>query len=99
MTVYSKEYIFRECSLHNHCLEVVLKDNILWGDESVNVIYVTELLLTEKDRETLSQNWANGVNTFGRIVAKAFISSSPSAYDTNTVQIDTNNIESIWKRS
>ncbi len=95
---YSKEYIFQECTLYNHCLEISLKENIQWGDESVDTVFVTECDLTEEERKVLANNRANGINTFGCIKVRTFTSSSSSAHDTKVVQIDTNNIMEIWKR-
>lgn len=97
MMAYSKEYIFQECTLYNHCLEILLKENIQWGNKLVDTVFVMECCLTEKEMKILADNRANGINTFGYINVRAFISSSDSVYDTKVISIDTNSIMEVWK--
>lgn len=72
MNKYSKEYLFRECVLHHHCILLHLSKGILWDDKIIYDIYMNDIVLKEKEQKQMLDNWANNLNTYGIFVIKAF---------------------------
>lgn len=90
----SKEYLFREGVLHHHCILLRLYEAIPWDNDFVDEIYMTDICLSEKEKEELLQNIASIINTYGMMKIKAF-ARQESPYDAREVIISTDNILEI----
>ena len=94
MGKFSKEYLFRECVLHRHCILLRLKKAIKWDNDVVDEIYMVNLCLKEKEKEQMLLNIANTIDTYGMIEIKAF-AGYESKFDERTTSISTNDINEI----
>ena len=72
MGKFSKEFLFRECVLHRHCILLRLSEPIQWDDNAVDEIFMVDMCLREKEKEHLLLNMANTINNYGMIKIKAF---------------------------
>ena len=94
MNKFSKEYLFRECILHHHCLLLHLSKSIALDESIVNEVYMTDMCLKEDEKEQLLLNLANSNNTYGVLEIKAYASyESPS--EAERILISTNDILEI----
>ena len=94
MNTFSREYLFRECVLHHHCLLLHLSKGVLWEDKVINDIYMTGMCVNEKEQEQLLLNWAKAFNTYGIIEIKAY-RSEESPFDAKNIIISTEDINEI----
>lgn len=97
MNSFSKEYLFRECVLHRHCIMLRLNKSIQWDNHFVNEIYMVDLCLTEEEKELLLRNFANSIDTYGSINIKAFVAQE-EPHNARIINISTSNIIGIQKR-
>jgi regulatory protein YycH of two-component signal transduction system YycFG len=93
--MFSKEYLFRECNMNNHCLGALLKEPIRWEDTLIQEIFIMEVVVTEEENEAFFKNiLINAIESEGNIKIKAFID---DPHKTKTITIDTSNIFEIEK--
>lgn len=88
---FSKEFLFRECVLHHHCIALHLRNGIQWDNAVVDVIYMIDIVFTDMEQEQLLNNIARGVNTFGILDIKAF-SGQESPYEARSISVSTEDI-------
>ncbi len=94
MNNFSKEFLFRECVLHHHCIMLHLYNSLEWDDELVDEVFVIGIFLSDDEQRQLIMNIANMVNTYGIIKIKAFADhEAPS--DAREVTISTDNIVEV----
>lgn len=91
MDSFSKEFLFKECVLHHHCIALHLRESIQWNKVKVYVIYMTDIIIKDEEKELLLQNINKGVNTFGYLNVKAF-ARQESPYEGRNTMISTDNI-------
>lgn len=94
MRRFSKEYLFRECVLHRHCILVRLYEPIQWDDMAVEEIYMVDMCLNDAEKEQMAQNIANAINSYGTFEIKAF-AGQESPYDAKIILFSTDNIVEI----
>lgn len=91
--MFSKEYLFRECNMHNHCLGASLKEPIRWDDKLIEEIFIMEVVVTKEENEAYFKNiLINSIESEGNIKIRAFID---DPHNTKTITIDTANIFEI----
>lgn len=91
MNNFSKEFLFRECVLHHHCIMLHLNKSIEWDDELVDEVFMIGFCLSDVEQKQFIMNIANIVNTYGIIKINAFTGhEAPS--DAREVTISTDNI-------
>lgn len=94
MSKFSKEYLFRECVLHHHCILLRLKKAIKWDNDVVDEIFMTDMVLKDLERDQLLLNMANAIDSYGLIEIKAF-AEQESPCEAKTVLISTDDIIDI----
>lgn len=91
---YSKQRIFYDCNVSNHCLDIELVNPLYVNGERVRHIYVTKVLEPEMTHEMLRE-LPNITNDYeGMIRVRAFIKSPD---DMSSMEIGLNNIDRISK--
>lgn len=97
MGKFSKEFLFRECVLHRHCILLRLCEPIQWDNDAVDEIFMVDMCLEEKEKEQLLLNIANTINNYGMIKIKAF-AGLESPFDARAIVISTSDIieTEIW---
>lgn len=98
MNKFSKEYLFRECVLHHHCILLRLSKAIKWDNDEVDVIYMVDMCMTDEKKKQMLVNIAKGLNTFGKIELKAF-TDNESPYNAKKVFVLTDDILEIEIRN
>ena len=96
MGKFSKEFLFRECVLHRHCILLRLDNSIKWDEGFVDEIFMVDMCLEGKEQEQLLLNISQAINTEGIIEIKAF-AGQESPYDARKINVSTCNIEEIEK--
>ena len=91
MGKFSKEYLFRECVLHRHCILLRLKKAIKWDNDVIDEIFMVDMCLKENCKEQMLINIANVINSYGMIEIKAFAGKN-SPNEPKTVKISTDDI-------
>lgn len=91
MSKFSKEYLFRECVLHHHCILLHLSKGVLWDDRIIYDINMTDINLIENEQKQLFDNWANTINTYGSLDIKAF-APNESPLEAILISLSTDNI-------
>ena len=94
MSKFSKEYLFRECVLHRHCILLRLKKTIKLGNDVVDEIFMVDMSMDEDNKKLILINIANVIDTYGIIEIKAF-ASQDSPYEAETVLISTDDVLEI----
>jgi len=92
----SKEYLFRECVLHRHCILLNLYRPIIVNEKYVNEIFMNDIIMTEDEQKQLLLNIGNGINTDGVMNVVVNVDGNPNV--TQSVVILTTNIESFEHR-
>lgn len=91
--MFSKEYLFRECNMHNHCLGVSLKEPIKWDDKLIQEIFIMEVIVSEEENEAYIKNiLINTKESGGSIKVNVFVD---DPHKTKIITIDTSNILEI----
>lgn len=87
----SIEYIFREVSMRKHCVHVVFENNIVFDGKPCDQLIITEIVLSDDEKEEFLKRTIESTNTYGKFLAKCFrLNESP--FDAKEIEIDTNNI-------
>lgn len=86
--MFSIEYFFRECNLHNHCIGVALK-----GDEYPTV-FVLKVRCSDKAFEECLKRVLLGKDTYGKFIVKAYLIGETLS-DSREIELDTNKIDYI----
>lgn len=73
MRKFSKEYLFRECVLHRHCILLRLSKAIKWDNDVFDEIFMVDMCLEDEEKKRLLLNMANTINNYGMIRIKAFV--------------------------
>ncbi len=94
MSKFSKEYLFRECVLHRHCILLHLSKAIKWDNDVVDELFMVDMSLDKNDKKQILVNIANVINTYGMIEIKAF-ASQDSPHEEKTVLTSTDDIIEI----
>ena len=94
MGKFSKEFLFRECVLHRHCILLHLCKPIQWDNDVVDEIFMVDMCLEDKEKEQLLLNIANTINNYGMIKIKAFVGQE-NPYNARYFTISTNDIVEI----
>lgn len=98
MDKFSKEWLFRECQIHNHALGVTLLKPIKVQDEDIYRVTIVRLKLSEQEQETLVRNLHSQINTnSGTILCSGYIISNLNLANHNLYDfsIDVEQIESV----
>ncbi len=90
--MFSKEYLFRECVVHHHCIMLNLYRPIILNGKNVNEIFMNDIILTEDEHKQLLLNIGNGINTEGVMKVVVNVDGDPNV--TQNILISTANIES-----
>lgn len=90
---FSREYIFQECVLFNHCLGAELSNPVTLDDGRICwEIPIVDIILNRQELDMLQKNMVQGIETSGMMRIKTFYSrDGVDRVDTEMV-IDTNNI-------
>lgn len=88
MGKFSKEFLFRECVLHRHCVLLRFGTPIKWDEGFVDEIFMVDMSLEGKEQEQLLLNIRQSRNTEGIIEIKAF-AGQESPYNAKNVVIST----------
>lgn len=88
------EYIFRETFMHKHCVHVTLKNAIIFDEKPIDQLTISEIVLSDNEKEEYLRRCSESVNTYGKFLAKCFWSPN-SPFDAKEIEIDTNNIIEI----
>ncbi len=72
MKYFSKEFLFRECVLHHHCIMLHLNKSIEWDDELVDEVFMIGFCLSCDEQKQLHMNIINSINTYGILKIIAF---------------------------
>lgn len=94
MSRFSREYLFRECALHRHCILLHLNKAIKWDSDVVNEIFMVDMCLDEDQKKQTHMNIANTIDSYGMIEIKAFVGKD-SSYESKKVLISTDDIMEI----
>ena len=96
-SIFSKEWLFQECNLHNKCVCLHFKIPISIGHTSYSTLLVLSVLVSsDEEVKALLDNWANGINSYGKIAVRCFCD---APFDYKDVTIDLNNIEEAELRN
>lgn len=94
---FSKEWLFRECNLHNKCVCLHFRSPISIGHTSYYTLFVLSVLVSsDEETKTFLDNCANGVNSYGKIAVRCFCD---DPFEYKDVTIDLSNIEEAELRN
>ncbi len=87
---FSKEFLFRECNLHNHCIALHLTEPFIYKQKREYIVYMTSIVLTHQQEKMLLKNIADKKNTFGVFEAKILVGdeNKPVSINISTDKID-----------
>ena len=94
MSSISKEYLYRECVKHRHCILLRLKRAMKWDDVFVDEIYMMDMCLTNEDRDQIITNILCQVDSYGCIDVKAFADNDKPT-DIRPIRLSTDDIYEI----
>lgn len=94
MGKFSKEFLFRECVLHRHCILLRLCEPIRWDNDAVDEIFMVDMCLDNVEKEQMILNIANTIDSYGTIRIKAF-AGNENPHDAKNITIYTANIIEI----
>ena len=94
MGIFSKEYLFRECVLHHHCILLRLNRRIVSFDGDKNEIYMKGFCLSEEQQRQMHLNIARNMETYGFVNIMAFMENE-SPFDAREIVISTDDIIEI----
>lgn len=94
MNKISKEYLYRECVLHRHCILLRFRKAIKWNNGVVDEIYMNDMCLKEEEKEQMIRNISNGIKTYGMIEIKAF-AGTEDPFCATVFMVSTNDIIEI----
>ena len=91
MSKFSKEYLFRECVLHRHCILLRLSKAIKWDNDVVDEIYMVDMSMEKDNQKQILINMTKNIDSYGMIEIKAF-AEQYSPHEAKTVLISTDDI-------
>ena len=92
MGTFSKEWMYLNCNVRHHCLGVKLLRPIIFRGQSVNRLFITEIVDNEFKRSLCNKTGIIQEDTLGTLQVQAF-SQRPS--DSQLIEIDMDNIDTI----
>lgn len=94
MDCISRERIFKECVMNEHCLMLRLKHPVSWGNHLTKLLYVKDMRLNPTEKQEMLINYSKGRNTYGRVSVDAFFDADyPN--DLMTIDLSTSDISSF----
>ena len=93
----SKEFLFKECNLQNHCIALHLKKPLTTNQGKADVVYLKAIVMDEQQVKETMENINRGADTSGVIKIEVFTEST-NPFETQIVSLSTDDIESYEER-
>ena len=94
MDKFSKEFLFKQCNINNHCLCLNLSTPIYIDEKIYDSIYLMRVVLTKEEEILILSNIKNNVDTYGEMTISFFVDNK-NPLDTIQKSVNTNNIYEV----